>query len=69
MSIPEFLYNKLNKQYGDDLTNKIIDGFNQERYTTLRVNTLKSNINDIEVILKNNNIFICIFDNDCIIIP
>ena len=29
--IPEFLIEKLNNQYGKDLTNKIIEGYNTKR--------------------------------------
>ncbi len=45
--IPIFFSEMLNLQYGESLTNKIIDGF-QERVVTLRVNTIKSNIEEIK---------------------
>lgn len=40
--LPTFLYELLINQYGADITNKIIDGYNVKRLTTLRVNTLKT---------------------------
>ena len=43
-NIPEFLKIKLNSQYGENIANKIIEGYAKERYTTLRVNTLKTNV-------------------------
>ena len=47
-SIPEFLINMLNSQYGENMANKIIEGYAKVRYTTIRVNTLKSNLNAIK---------------------
>lgn len=38
----------LNVQYGENIANKIINGFTRERYTTLRINTLKSNVEEIK---------------------
>ena len=40
--VPAFLKEMLEKQYGNQLTEEIIDGYSQERKVTLRVNTLKS---------------------------
>lgn len=54
--IPEFLIKKLQIQYGDELTKKIIEGYNKKRKVTLRVNTLKSNIGEIKDVLQKNNI-------------
>lgn len=54
--IPQFLQEKLNIQYGEELTNKILEGYTKNRKVTLRVNTLKSNVNEIKEILNNNNI-------------
>ncbi len=54
--IPEFLIQKLQNQYGEESTKKIIEGYNKKRKVTLRVNTLKSNIEEIENILQKNNI-------------
>lgn len=54
--IPEFLIQKLQNQYGEESTKKIIEGYNKKRKVTLRVNTLKSNIEEIEDVLQKNNI-------------
>ena len=54
--IPEFLYNKLNKQYNTDLTNDIINSYKEERYLTFRVNTLKTTVFDVKKQLELNNI-------------
>ena len=54
--IPMFLQEILMKQYGQDLTNKILDGYNQNRKTTLRVNTIKTDINKVRNILEENRI-------------
>jgi len=55
-NIPEFLINMLKKQYGEETTNKILEGYSKKRYTTLRANTLKSNIEEIKKELENANI-------------
>ena len=47
-NIPEFLKEKLEKQYGKQLTETILEGYKASRKTTFRVNTIKSNINEIE---------------------
>ncbi len=46
--LPKFLYEKLFNQYGEEITNKIIDGYKVNRYMTLRVNTLKTDIETIK---------------------
>ena len=46
--ILKFLYEMLIEQYGNELTNKIIDGYSKERLVTLRVNTIKTNVDDIK---------------------
>ena len=46
-NIPQFLIEMLNKQYGENIINKIIDGFNQNRPVTFRVNTLKTTTNAV----------------------
>ena len=51
--IPSFLYEKLSKQYGEEMANKIIDGYSKNRPVTLRVNTLKNNVQNIkDIFLK-----------------
>lgn len=47
-NIPEFLYYLLLEQYGENLTNTIINGYSQKRPITLRANTLKTNIEHIK---------------------
>lgn len=54
--IPDFLYEMLNEQYGEELTNKIVEGYLNKRVVTLRVNTLKTDVNVIKNILKNEGI-------------
>ena len=54
--IPDFLINMLDKQYGEKLKDKIIEGYSKNRKVTFRVNTLKTNINDVIKILDDNNI-------------
>ena len=52
---PKFLIDELNKQYGEEITNKIIDGYKEKRVVSLRVNTLKSNLEKVcEELTKNN---------------
>lgn len=46
--IPEFLYEKLEKQYENEKTEKIIKGFLKEKIVTFRVNTLKTSIENIK---------------------
>ena len=53
--IPNFLYNLLIDQYGEEVTNKIINGYSKKRKTTLRVNTLKTSINYVKEYLTNLN--------------
>ena len=55
-NVPDFLIEKLNKQYGEECTNKIIDGYSKTRPVTLRVNTLKTTLQNVEMILNKNNI-------------
>ena len=56
MSIPNFLIEKLAIQYGEELTKKILEGYSKKRKVTLRVNTIKSNIDEIKNVLNQNNI-------------
>ena len=55
-NIPDFLYERLLKQYGEKLTESILKGYSVKRYVTLRVNTLKSNTAKIKAILNSLNI-------------
>lgn len=54
--VPKFLIEMLETQYGKDITNKIIEGYSKKRKTTFRVNTLKTNAEDIEKILNEKGI-------------
>ena len=56
MSLPSFLIEMLNSQYGEDITTKIIDGYNSKRKLTFRANTIKTTIEEIEKVLKENKI-------------
>lgn len=48
----EFLREKLETQYGKELAEKIFDGYQVTRKTTFRVNTLKSNAEEVEKTLN-----------------
>ena len=54
--IPEFLIEMLEKQYGENLTKNIIEGYKVKRKVTFRVNTLKANSNDVAKILEKSKI-------------
>lgn len=56
MSFPDFLIDMLKKQYGEEITNKIIDGYSKKRVVTLRVNTIKANLEKVENELKEKQI-------------
>ena len=53
--IPEFLNNLLNSYYDSKTVTEIIDGY-QKKVVTLRVNTIKSNLNEVKETLANNQI-------------
>lgn len=55
-NIPEFLQELLIKQYGEDTVKKIIEGYNVKRKVTIRVNTIKTNIDTIKDKLSQENI-------------
>lgn len=53
--LPQFLIDELKKQYGEEITNKILNGYAEKRVVSLRVNTLKSNLEEVcEELTKNN---------------
>ncbi len=54
--IPKFLIEKLEGQYGEELSKKVIEGYSVERKVTFRVNTLKSNKDKVEKVLNENGI-------------
>jgi len=54
--IPQFYREILLKQYGEELTNKIVEGYLKQRLVTLRVNTIKAQKENIKQILQNAGI-------------
>ena len=56
INIPDFLEKMLKKQYTNEDIEKIIKGFNKKRFVSIRVNTLKSNIEKIKSELKYKKI-------------
>ena len=68
MILPVFFKNKLTNEY--DNSDEIISSYNKKRYLTLRVNTLKSSLEEIEKIFNSNNIKYenCNFYKDAFII-
>ena len=52
----EELFSLLINQYGKELANEIKIGHEKQRFVTLRVNRLKSNIDEIKEVLRNENI-------------
>ena len=53
--IPEFLIEKIKLQNPNNYE-EIINGYKSNRVSSLRINTLKSNYEEITTILKENNI-------------
>ena len=68
--LPDFLLDMLEKQYGKEITQKILEGYSKERLVTLRVNTIKTDNLKIENKLKSENIDFekADFSNDALII-
>lgn len=54
--IPEFLIKLLEEQYGRQTTEEIIKGYQIKRKTTLRINKIKSSIEEIISTLQENHI-------------
>ena len=54
--LPDFFIKKINEQYGENISKEIIDGLNENKKTTFRINRIKSNSKEIEEILNQNNI-------------
>ena len=48
VEIAPFLKEMLLKQYGEEITIKIIDGYTRKKYVTLRVNTIKASVEEIK---------------------
>lgn len=58
-NIPIFLLEMLNKQYEEEITKKIIDGYLKQRPVTLRVNTIKTSVEEVKEKLNNEKIEFC----------
>lgn len=56
LNLPQFLIEELNKQYGEEICNKILKGYMEPRVVSLRVNTLKSTVDKVCEELSKNNI-------------
>lgn len=56
MEIPQFLKEKIEKEYGLEILKKIETGFIETKPVTLRVNTIKSNAEKVKIELEKNNI-------------
>ena len=56
IEIPNFLKEKLLSYYNKEEVNKIIQGYEEKKYVTLRINVVKSNKLEVTKILKEENI-------------
>ena len=56
MQIPQFLKEILQKQYNNEITNKIIEGYKEQRNVTLRINTIKTTKEKIKECLNQAKI-------------
>ena len=56
MQIPQFFKEMLVEQYGEEIANTIIEGYSKQRLVTLRVNTIKSNKENIKQKLQEAGI-------------
>lgn len=54
--IPEFFKELLIEQYGNEISKNIITNLTKTKKVTLRVNTIKSNIEEVKEVLKSENI-------------
>ncbi len=52
--IPRFFIDMLTEQYGEELLSKILEGLSCKRSVTLRINTLKTSVQNIKEILTQN---------------
>lgn len=55
-NVPQFLEEKLIEEYGKDTYLKILEGYKAKRNTSIRVNNLKTNIDEVKSILDKENI-------------
>lgn len=56
LELPDFLIKDLKEQYGDEITQKIVQGYMAKRKATLRVNTIKATGEKVRSELQKNNI-------------
>ena len=54
--IPVFFKEMLEEQYGKQMTEKVLQGYQTKRNTTFRVNTLKSGADEIKTILEKKKV-------------
>jgi NOL1/NOP2/sun family putative RNA methylase len=54
--LPPFLYEKLSQQYNDEDLSRILTGYHANRPVTLRVNTLKGDIDSVQAALRQAGI-------------
>ena len=54
--LPEFLIKELKQQYGEEIYQKVLKGYLQNRVVSLRVNTLKSTVEKVCAELTQNQI-------------
>lgn len=52
----EYLINMLESQYGKEIAEKILKGYTSQRFVSLRINTIKAEVDDIKQKLKSKNI-------------
>ena len=52
LNLPNFLIDILNNQYEKEIVDKIIKGYSSKRKVTLRANTIKTTVENIEKILE-----------------
>lgn len=55
-NIPFFLIEMLNKQYNEEIVKEILEGYKTKRKVTIRVNTIKTDIDTIKNELMSSNI-------------
>lgn len=55
-NIPEFLIELLEKQYGENIAKEILEGYRTKRKVTIRVNTLKTDVDTIKSKLSQEKI-------------
>ena len=54
--IPQFVKQLFTNQYGEEITNKIIEGYSKRRVVTLRVNTIKTDKQNVRKKLQEEGI-------------